>query len=87
MQQRCRVLIKLHSLLVASQSHPALTPNTVELIPTLGALFPRGGPAPSSWPTSLTPPSMYCGEHGVVGFVGEGGERETERAREREREV
>ena len=23
----------------------ALTPNTVELIPTLGALFPRGGPA------------------------------------------
>jgi len=22
----------------------ALTPNTVELIPTLGALFPRGGP-------------------------------------------
>jgi len=24
----------------------ALTPNTVELIPTLGALFPRGGPGP-----------------------------------------
>ena len=23
----------------------ALTPNTVELIPTLGALFPRGGPS------------------------------------------
>ena len=26
----------------------ALTPNTVELIPTLGALFPRGGPVKDS---------------------------------------
>ena len=24
----------------------ALPPNTVELLPTLGALFPRGGPVP-----------------------------------------
>ena len=29
----------------------ALTPNTVELIPTLGALFPRGGPVPDPAPT------------------------------------
>ena len=27
---------------------------------------------------------MYNGEHGVVGFVGERGERESERERERE---
>jgi len=37
-----------HNLLngVESETVSALTPNTVELIPTLGALPPRGGPVP-----------------------------------------
>jgi len=34
----------------------ALTPNTVELIPTLGALFPRGGPVQDP---VLTPGADY----------------------------
>ena len=35
-----------------------LTPNTVELIPTLGALFPRGGPVQDSVLTPAAPTGL-----------------------------
>ena len=33
-----------HRVVAGRRGH-ALTPNTVELLPTIGALLPRGGPA------------------------------------------
>jgi hypothetical protein len=40
------------------RAHTPLTPNTVELIPTLGALFSRGGPVPDPVLTRAPP----CGQ-------------------------
>ena len=39
-------LIDAHfsSLILAKEVRPRATPNTVDTIPTLGAIFPRGGP-------------------------------------------
>ena len=39
-----------------------LTPNTVELIPTIGALFPRGGPAQDSVLTLPEPCAVGANE-------------------------
>jgi len=40
------------------RAHAPLSPNTVELIPTLGALLPRGGPVPALV-LSHVPPQGY----------------------------
>ena len=53
----------------------ALTPNTVELIPALGALFPRGGPVQDPVLTGgggrgvAGPPSLRTGSNRLFHFL------------------
>ena len=58
-------MVLSHAPQRALVQHP-LTPKTVELIPTLGALFPRGGPVQD--PALTTSPDQSQGRGGVLVF-------------------
>ena len=50
----------MYGTAVSMGAFEALTPNTVELIPTLEALFPRGGPVQDQVLTARALPEPSC---------------------------
>jgi len=56
---RKQYLHRVTTVRTGSWTPYALTPNTVELIPTLGALYPRGGPVQD--PVLTTTPDLLQG--------------------------